>query len=609
VSHPEYQGQESRGHEQPASAGTPPESLSDALASTAGITAPEERSPRPGNDLADNTSTTPATAEIPSPADLADTLEDGSQDEPSTLDIIAYSFTYLPEQDRHVVTGDATLDEIRARAKHAIGPENFDAIDDAHIRLAVAGLSESPEHDVAVVDPHAGDKEFFAEVEAYATTAASVGLSPDTAATLAVTSMEGVAVGFTDPERLLVTLGRAVEATADPDGQVTDNGVAGIVEVIERTKDFDVVEPGLALYDAAIRAGLSPAASVEVIANLTTSGDYQDVRSTIEPYRDMLHVLKAVPVEASLAAALVRGIEATDPMDRPGVCYVVQTALMHVIGHTDTTPTEMLTAVQRRLNEGHSLLEAVTSITTEHPELTSGRGEAMKHVDPNRQYTETTGPLRHSPLPYQVQRSWGEGMADLTKLANAKQARGEDVAEGQWVYAQGKWYSMGGETIYIGNSASMHSAARYDMSRLGGDPYSVHVHPADLAEDPAGKFLQMLPHRLDFTWAVTEIADASQPVTGLRSFIVHGLGVTELTLGSQNPATILQIASRLADITSRVISRMGGPSVVAGAAWEIGDQKIAQYIVNRVNEVLPPGFNIKLYPPGTDFEAIASGEA
>jgi len=144
-----------------------------------------------------------------------------------------------------------------------------------------------------------------------------------------------------------------------------------------------------------------------------------------------------------------------------------------------------------------------------------------------------------------------------------------------------------------------------------------HTHPEDLEimlrnpyddfpsrkyRDHVTKFLSSTPSGADYS----VVAEAIEQATGdilPRSFIVHSLGITEFTY-PVTPGKIEDMATRSRGIRDQAILNFGW-NILDKRPGIVDEATVVKLLINDLNKLLPGGFAIKLFPPGTNLEDAA----
>ncbi|MBN2053058.1 hypothetical protein JW756_06140 [Candidatus Woesearchaeota archaeon] len=286
------------------------------------------------------------------------------------------------------------------------------------------------------------------------------------------------------------------------------------------------------------------------------------------------------------------------------------------------TPNEMLSLFVTKARNGGK----------EIPVLEEVSKELDQHVDnkfifnKDRYFTEVQGELEHFAQPYQNKRSLNQGIRDLEKLAVASMHEWDEVEEGMWLFdpEKGIWYSFGGQLelpgmgdVLSGRAGSVrHKFIPYDISALSQTPFLFHVHPEGLDSfvsppensmaypefrDDLTKFMTATPSRADYG-VVAQLLKGSRRKVPTRSFIAHALGVTEFTY--PNDVTRLEeMKEKSRDIRDQVMLWFDiGDYVAVVCELSYSRLDLVQRLMRDLDRRLPLGFNLALYPAGTNFE-------
>ncbi len=235
---------------------------------------------------------------------------------------------------------------------------------------------------------------------------------------------------------------------------------------------------------------------------------------------------------------------------------------------------------------------------------------ATSEVEFEDAFFEINTPLEHAPQPYQKRTSFNQGIRELEKLVFAKPRKGEEAAEGMWVFdpISNVWYSLGGK-IEVLNQCVRHKFVQYDISKLTNEPVLVHVHPEyyEMMLAPSNealvypeykekvtKVLSATPSGADYKGIAELLQRVSLPVRP-RSLILHSLGITEMTI--PNDVSALEGMGAVSrDLRDEVLMEFD----IEGYHTRWGNREsnfaFAQKIIGDLNTKLPSGFGLILSP-------------
>jgi hypothetical protein len=450
---------------------------------------------------------------------------------------------------------------------------------------------------------------FDAEVTAAAQAAQHAQLTPQQTEDLLAHTINAIPdqTDFDDTPTAVMFAGHAVAAASAhmPDERLTTTEIDGMKRVITVSGEKDAVVPGLEVYSAACRAGLSPADSESVTKTcIETSPEWRVANST-QALRDVLRSVDIAGVDPTLLRTVVEEISTSNPEHQWRDFESLHEALVYQCPEIGITPNELLQAAVDHFQHGVPLDEANQGL--------QGLGvvreaEAMQFsADPalareaaiNRHFIEHPGPLVNAAMPYRTERSLAEGTEDLHSLADANRQRGEQVARGNWVHdpASGTWYSLGGRTVQSYTGESVNRPVPFDVSQLSDTPYTFTVHPRDMAYSH-DYFAHALPHPDDLTGIVNMLVSATQPVA-MRSYVATTFGTTELTY-PPDPLAVADLAATMGNLRQLALLDVTYDEAMLASHNEAARTALANRTVARLNTELPDGFTLRFYPRGSD---------
>ena len=210
--------------------------------------------------------------------------------------------------------------------------------------------------------------------------------------------------------------------------------------------------------------------------------------------------------------------------------------------------------------------------------------------------------LAHGLLPYRMQRSLEDGLADLHGLMKSS------GVEGSWVFDPDSetWFSLGGRTkLSVGRAR--HEFIPYDVSALSERPIHVHVHPKDnevfiapsrdsLAFPQMQKklvsFLTAMPSGSDFGM-ITELARTSSRPVEMTGLIVTSLGVTEFRAPAEAEA-MEEFVESFKFAKGEAMSEFDAAGYLARHGIAEPDFMFVEKMLPAVRERLPEGFEIAI---------------
>ena len=232
----------------------------------------------------------------------------------------------------------------------------------------------------------------------------------------------------------------------------------------------------------------------------------------------------------------------------------------------------------------------------------------LASLPPEEYFAEARGfALAHSPVPYRMQRSFEDGIADLRSLSKCHQI------EGSFIFAPETktWYSLGGKTETDTPGYILHYFNIYDPSRLSAHPLFVHIHPQSCENilapalsrvkgpnDQARKkkFSAAVPSDVDFA-LLARFAEESRTPIPLQGRIVTSSGLTSFTAPNDIPAikafagefrhlSDFRQSSDFMQLRKETLHTM--PEIHGETP-----EQFARRTIDALNEKLPPGFSIR----------------
>ncbi len=529
------------------------------------------------------------------PPDLAPPpADDPGDDQPSEGDPERTGLARIREVE------DPQLAQLVGQALDAIDEEVLDRIVTSAERFGFAFSTEvvesSSSETVAGVDGNATHKAILEELPGYMRAADTAGVSVDQATDLLTHALD--AANFPYPQQtgnIAANLRHALDAVSRSGEQFTPEHLDALKEVVTTAGQYDTISMGVSAYAAACRAGLSPDASAQLVQGyFATTTTYTQANARIDHFRDALRTLDGAGADPGAVEVVFKHIEGQDPQYRRVTYDQLGRAVTFGAvgrGQTAAEAMESIQDIARQTEAGEPLdLDVYTRAMV----------SAAPPMERDRHFREAEGVLEHRATPYRVEgRSWAAGAEDIAGLTHADSAKGDTVAEGNWVYDsdRGTWFSLGGQTTEIAPGYARHLSARYDVSELSRNPVSVHVHPNEFIDGPQ-RVSSVLPSYDDYTQVADRLRSAQGTIDTSRSFIFHPLGVTEYTYPNDSTA-VHDVAVGFEMVRARYLDALGGAGEIASITEAIGEETLVRAMLEDLSTVLPDGFELKYYPPGT----------
>jgi hypothetical protein len=451
-------------------------------------------------------------------------------------------------------------------------------------------------------EPHFSNKNLLRELPALTESAAAAGVTPEQATDVLTHAMGSVNYPDIDHGLLPKQLARTFQAAADTGEPFVPDQLAGIKDMVTKAGHDDVIEMSLSSYEAARRAGISHEDSLRLVNDHIDTANYRQLGYKMYHFRDALRALDSGGIDPAVTVDVFDQIRDMHPEYRGDTYDDVSAAIVFGSAANEKSPNDMMRDVAERLRAGGDQQAA--------GEITSGQSDTGEGIiiAPREQrdtyFPEVPGNLQNRALPYRTERSFGDGMRDIERLTHNRSTNGEVVSEGHWVYdpESSNWYSHGGESYSVGPGRYRHTSIGYDVSELSSTPRSIHIHPEEYAMR-SDKYGFVFPTNADYRAAAYMIENAHDPVQ-MRSFISHPLGVTEFTYPSGDPQAIRAVAETFEQLRNSFFDNFQGEDHVLAVAGAVGPEAFAQMSVAEVRAMLPPGFTLHYYPPGTNIDQI-----
>jgi hypothetical protein len=210
--------------------------------------------------------------------------------------------------------------------------------------------------------------------------------------------------------------------------------------------------------------------------------------------------------------------------------------------------------------------------------------------------------LVHGVLPYRLERSLRDGLADLRELMNTSHAEGAFVFDP----ASDTWFSLGGRTS-LQSGRARHEFYPYDVSALSQTPVFVHTHPRnnEIFISPARdtlafpqlqkklvSFLTAMPSGADFGLLGELHRTSSKPVA-INGLILTSQGITEFNAPS-DAEDIEAFAGSFKFDKGEAIIDFDAAGYLAKHGIDEADFAFIERLMPAVTRKLPPGFEIAL---------------
>jgi hypothetical protein len=503
---------------------------------------------------------------------------------------------------------DPQLADLLIGGAQAIGQEALDKVLAANERFRKPNAVTLNTDGTHTPEPEYANKTLLGELPAYAAAATEVALDPAQASELLTHAMDSQKYPddpYVSSNVVAIGLTRALTAAAEGGDTIGPEQFDSLKQLVSKASDWNALSGSLDSYAAARQAGLSHADSVQVIDGYLDTVTSREAQTSMDRFRDTLRAFNGAAASPSDIVDIVRSLERVPEAERQHMYGYFRRAVTFRGPTAPQGPGQVTNHIAERLRAGVSNRQIMSELRNP---LALGSAENSQSAAftvqerINRFFPDKPGALEHRALPYRTPRSLRDGIADLQKLALADgRRRGEVVAEGSWIYDphRSTWYSMGGETSLIPDISNKlvvgmrHTAIERDISDLSTDPMSFHIHPADFGSH-SDKYSFAFPTAADYHATAKTIENASQPIA-LRSFISHGMGLTEFTYPTSDPAAIRQVAETFEDLRAQFTRRFDSERHLVETGRAIGNQAMLRAWLRDVNRRLPPGFKIQVY--------------
>lgn len=509
--------------------------------------------------------------------------------------------------DRRFIT-DPELSDLLTRGAEALGGEGLDRVLRASQRFdQVTTIVRHEDGSESVVE-HFQTRRVLEEVPAYAEAAAAAELDAATANDLLIHAIDAHRFDFGQPNTSVLLLGRALEASAGEE-PLTVEDTDKIKALITKASPDDAVDRALYAYALGRRLGLSIDDSIALPGDYLDSHNYRQIGYHGAYFTGALDALTEAQVDPQLIKTTFDEFIKLHPEESAGAYDVLREAITFICPAVGMTPAELLQAMTDRVAAGRGNIVEALMDAFESQQLPAREGEPIVVVPQHeleRRFLEKPGELEFSATSYRTERSLNDGMRDIERLTDANYHRWERVGEGNWTFdpASQTWYSLGGETTYIGGGVR-HRSIFYEQSALSETPVSVHIHPEAYAVAKSDKLGFVFPSNADYRAVATMMENALNPVR-LSSLISHPLGITKFDY-PQDSAKVRQISERAEAIWKGFMTQFGSEDNLMAMARQVGEYDFARWAVAEINRLLPTGFTFALYPRGTDFEKVIAG--
>jgi hypothetical protein len=513
------------------------------------------------------------------------------------------------EVQQRVVT-DPELAEKLTSAGDAAGMDNVDRILEANAPFVRPGQLYGEDGSPYIDEQH-HNKTVLDEVPPLVEAANKAQIPVDQAADLAAHALGTIEYPqLTHPYQVIARVTKALDCAANPGEAAPDNAVAELKELVSTAGDKGVTMTALSSFAAARRTGLSAEDSTALVKEFIDTGNHRQVPYTMREFRTALEAINIAGLDPAATKSVFGAIAGVDPEERSEAYSMFREAITDGCPGLDLTPTELVNSITTQLDNGVEVREAIRRATGMSGQL---RVEVQDPSPPiiapreviERRFTEKPGPLEFAALSYQTERPLNEGVRDLEGLTDADSRRGDIAGEGAWVHDpdNGKWYSLGGETKFLGGGHVNHRHVAFDVSQLSSKPYLFHIHPTDAAMH-SDRYGYTFPTGADYTAVANMLDIAAQPAE-LRSFISHPLGITEFTFPTDNTEAIREVAATFEGLRDELWhSITPDERDIPGIARQMGEREFMTRCVQAINQHLPPGFAIRWHERGVDLEEI-----
>lgn len=461
-------------------------------------------------------------------------------------------------------------------------------------------------------------RECLKELPAFIANAETAGLTYEQAVDLLLHTLNTDRFKFSNVEQYILLLAKAFE-TAKKTGVNLGEHVDALKDIITFGGKSWGPEMGPSLYmiPIALRLGLSPEQACKIFKKIDEVGS--PATGYVTPhFNDALKSMLPAKVDPKLVEEAFELIGDNNGY-YDGLYDFFKTIMTFGGPSRGMSPNELLALFVTRVKTGKNI-----------PLLEAGEdGEQKREVAdvPKEKYFIENGndTLEHTALPYRMTKPLNAGVRDLEKLAVANSRRWEEVGEGMWTFdpETQTWYSFGGqletpsmEEVLAGRAERVrHNFLPYDLSKLSKNPRLFHVHPKaydvfiappkesmtypELTDDIT-KFLTATPSGADYG-TVGELLKDSETQVPTRSFISHALGITEFTYPN-DVAKLEEMKAQSRNIRDQVMLEFDVEKYIQEHGWPVDRTHLVQSMIQSLNEKLPEGFSLKLYPTGTDFE-------
>lgn len=464
-------------------------------------------------------------------------------------------------------------------------------------------------------------RRFLQVLPDYAEKAAAAGLAPEQAAGLVRTMLTAEDRHYsTMADPAVSVMGRALETQAQAHGPIGPEDYERIRNLVAGTARYgDVNASALDTFRALSRLGMTTAEGTEFIQD-----DLYSDQLLMNPVLGVLEALSIAEVDGTRLKGILRDLIRGE--DTGKHIYAIQNdinllreCIATVCPRRDIRPDDMLALVATELARGRSMTDIAGSFIGDR-RLPAADDTGM--YDPTqraaRHFIDKPGPLELSPLPYRTERSFGDGLADLGRIALHRFVYREPVGEGLWLFdgdsTEPVWYSLGGETE-VRHDSVRHSAPDYPLHELSRNPTMAHCHPQELeviiapsrhegtypraAISIIGQLYAATPSRRDYDM-IGKMLRMEGGFDRVRSVIVHGNGVTEYTF-PQDPDALEEMSRDSQAVRDQLLlgirwdrilhkRRLGG--LAKGGRRD--DEDVVRELVERLDEALPRDFGLEL---------------
>jgi len=454
-----------------------------------------------------------------------------------------------------------------------------------------------------VTDDNYQAKKILKEIPSLMEAAEAVHIEPE--------QMEHVLVhtinAFDSEQRRIETdihlLTKGLKVSADREEEVTGDDIQKIESLITTGGEHEQVSRTLEAFVNARTVGLTLDDSVGMVSDFLHADHAVDTGYAMPHFSNALKALRFTGVDPEVVRETFQAILRIPYGERDEAYDDLRQAIAFGCPVRKMKPEALLRAINQQVTSGMTTVDAINRIFGDAHLLEDTNAEPRIFIpaaERDAYFVDKPGNLDYAVLPYRTERSFNDGLKDLEGLARARADLGDEVGEGNWVFdpETQRWYSLGGETTYLGGGRVQHRSFLYDISQLSEHPISLHIHPNEYAIGEEEKYGFVFPTDADYRAIATMMEETSRRVKP-RSLIVHPLGTTEFVY-PDDIEQIKNMAETIEQVRDRFFSRF--PDGIQAIADSIGQYGFSELAVREINNELPEGFSIILHPPGTELE-------